>query len=160
MRGLLADITSGFGLGICQQLLTNLSLPPDEPIPVSVPQASALGPSQRHLLDSPRSTKHISSSSLPVLTLVLACRSGPRAEEARRVLLEGHELELEVRARQGMPVRRGWREGLKIIWEAVDLDSLSGPHGVIQFCARMSDTCVRYDRMRLMPGIRTSRHCI
>ena len=136
-----ANAYSGFGLGICQVLLSNLSLPPGQPIPVSTPQASALPPSQRHLLDAdPEPTEHISSSSPPTLTLILACRSGPKAEEARQLLIKGHELELEQRANQGLPVRKGWKEGLKIVWEPVDLDSLGGSNGVIQFCARLTET--------------------
>jgi len=156
-----AHPSSGFGLGICQQLLSNLSLPPGEPIPISVPQASALPPSERHLIEtSTNSAKHVNASAPPTLTLILACRSGSKAEEARQVLLQGHELELEQRASRGMPVRKGWKEGLRIVWESVDLDTLGGSNGVIQFCNRLTETYVSFHRGRLRSATLISHRCI
>jgi 3-keto steroid reductase len=117
---LLADlpVSSGFGLGICNQVIRALSLPPGHSIPISTPQSSATPSTLRHLIpsaDSPAtsksaaaSTKHVPTTPPPTLTLILACRSRTNGENAREILLETHDRELKERARNGMPVREGW----------------------------------------------------
>ncbi|OCF78562.1 3-keto sterol reductase [Kwoniella mangroviensis CBS 8886] len=131
---------SGFGLGICEQLLSNLSLPPSTSIPISTPQLTALPPSLRNdfnedELDEP--TKYIEEDP-PTLTLILACRSEAKALEARRILLDKHEQELRERQEiSGEEVRKGWKEGLRIVWEGVDLDNPGGGNGVLGFCERL-----------------------
>lgn len=185
------DLTiSGFGLGICHLLLSSLSLPTGTPIPYSIPQTSALAPSQRHLSDNetiskpllttwtdftpsssssssfPSSSSSTTSSSPaqnthstqnqnggpststtpktlipdqapPTLTLILACRSGQKAAEAIRIIKTRHEKELRKREKRGEIIREGWREGLKIVWEKVELDSVGGEGGVFAFCDRI-----------------------
>jgi 3-keto steroid reductase len=133
---------SGFGLGICHQLLSNLSYPPGTPIRATTPQLSALHTSQHHLLEAESSNaapKQIPSPP-PTLTLILACRSQAKAEEAREIILAQHDAELAARASRGEPVREGWREGLRVVWEGIDLDAVGGPKGVLQFCERLKRT--------------------
>ena len=129
---------SGFGLGICHQLLSNLSLPPGTPLPASTPQRSALPPSKQYLCDTdPGPSKHVPTSPPPTLTLILACRSKSKAEEAIEIVSKRHEKELQARADAGMPTREGWKDGLRIVWEPVDLDAVGGPLGVLSFCERV-----------------------
>ncbi len=135
------DRCSGCGLGICQQLLRNLSLPPSTPMPASIPQPSALAPSQRYLLDQKtESDKRVPPDPPPTLTLILACRSASKAEIARRALFKQHEKELSRRQRDGQPATAGWRDKMRIVSEVVDLDSLGGKNGVLAFCERMKET--------------------
>ncbi|WVQ95483.1 hypothetical protein IAU59_002580 [Kwoniella sp. CBS 9459] len=131
---------SGFGLGLCQQLLANLSLPPDAEIPASKPQSTALPPSLQYLLHRPPSetTTHIPSPP-PTLTLILACRSEKKAIEAREILLKKHTKDLEDRKRRGDRVREGWTDGLRVVWEGVDADSPGGKNGVLAFCERLKE---------------------
>ncbi|WVW80930.1 hypothetical protein I302_102921 [Kwoniella bestiolae CBS 10118] len=127
---------SGFGLGICEQLLSNLSLPPHTPIPISTPQLTALPPSLRGSFDEDEDeepTKHIDENP-PALTLILACRSEKKALAAKQILLDKHEKELKEREEMGEEIRRGWLEDLKIVWEGVDLDNPGGGSGVLGFC--------------------------
>jgi 3-keto steroid reductase len=152
---LLADlpVSSGFGLGICNQVIRALSLPPGHSIPISTPQSSATPSTLRHLIpsaDSPAtsksaaaSTKHVPTTPPPTLTLILACRSRTNGENAREILLETHDRELKERARNGMPVREGWREGLRVVIETVDLDSVGGDNGILSFTERIKDRSVR-----------------
>ncbi|WVF67920.1 hypothetical protein IAT40_002682 [Kwoniella sp. CBS 6097] len=131
---------SGFGLGLCHQLLSNLSLPPGSDIPASKPQSTALPPSLQYLLHQPPSetTTHIPSPP-PTLTLILACRSEQKANEARAILLKRHLKDLENRKKRGEKVREGWTEGLRLVWEGADLDSPGGKNGVLAFCERLKE---------------------
>ncbi|WWD20640.1 hypothetical protein CI109_105116 [Kwoniella shandongensis] len=138
---------SGYGLGICQALLTNLSLPPGHPIPASTPMPTALPPSMRHLLDhssSEEPTKSISDRDSPTLTIILACRSESKALEARQILLDGHEKDLEKRRKKGIFPAKGWKDGLRIVWEGLDLDNpglgkAGRDDGLLGFCERLKD---------------------
>ncbi|OCF31811.1 3-keto sterol reductase [Kwoniella heveanensis BCC8398] len=131
---------SGFGLGLCQQLLYNLSFPPGSDIPAAKPQSTALPPSLQYLLHQPPSatTPHIPSPP-PALTLILACRSETKAIEAKEILLKRHLRDLENRKKRGEKVREGWRDGLRVVWEGVDLDSPGGQNGVLAFCERLKE---------------------
>ncbi|WVQ82968.1 hypothetical protein IAT38_005104 [Cryptococcus sp. DSM 104549] len=133
---------SGYGLGICQQLLTNLSLPSGYPMPASMPQATSLPPSLQHLLSSScEAAVSASKAAQPntTLTLILACRSEAKANIAREALLKRHKKELEKRKKQGVPEKEGWWDGLRIVWEGVNLDSVGGENGVLAFCQRLID---------------------
>ncbi|WVR08606.1 hypothetical protein IAU60_005661 [Kwoniella sp. DSM 27419] len=130
---------SGFGLGLCQQLLSNLSLPPGTPMPASTPQLSATPPALRHYLSQLDDLTKEVPSPPPTLTLILACRSETKAKEAREILLRKHHWDLEKREARGEPVREGWKEGLRVVWEAVDLDAMGGKNGVLAFCERLKD---------------------
>ncbi|KAK8850457.1 hypothetical protein IAR55_004375 [Kwoniella newhampshirensis] len=157
---------SGYGLGICQALLSNLSLPPGHPVPASTPQPTALPPSLQHLLspssssspplDRGKATKSISETKPPTLTLILACRSETKALEARQTLLEGHEKELSKREKKGMQSREGWLEGLRIVWEGLNLDDpgMGGKgNGVLGFCERLKDGYPHITTLYLNAGI-------
>nr|ODN93991.1 3-keto sterol reductase [Cryptococcus depauperatus CBS 7841] len=126
---------SGYGLGVCQQLLTNLSLPSSVPMPGLLPQATAVPPLLRPLIDSSPSDTSVSGPET-TLTLVLACRSQKKAQEAKKILLKRHEKELQKREARGL-MKQGWREGLHIVWEGVDLDRPGGDTGVLSFCDRL-----------------------
>ncbi|WWC65125.1 uncharacterized protein I303_107739 [Kwoniella dejecticola CBS 10117] len=130
---------SGFGLGICEQLLYNLSLPPGTPIPISTPQLTALPPSLRSTFNPDADSKPTEEipDAPPTLTLILACRSRSKAELAREILLEKHEKDLAARRKRGEAERIGWKEGLRIVWEGVDLDNPGGGNGVLGFCERV-----------------------
>jgi 3-keto steroid reductase len=69
--------------------------------------------------------------------LVLACRSQTRAEEAKNILLTSHEAELQTRKEQGISVRPGWKEGLRIDFEQLDLETPGGKAGILSFCNRV-----------------------
>ena len=133
---------SGIGLGICHILLSNLSLPAGTPIPASTLQLSALAPSQKHLFEpTPEPDKEIPRGHPPVLTLILACRSGSKAQIAKQVILRRHEKDLaQRRKRKGIAERQGWREGLEIVWEVVDLDTVGGKNGILAFCNRLKES--------------------
>lgn len=73
------------------------------------------------------------------LTLILACRSGKKAAEAQRYLERKHNEELAAREREGQMINDGWREGLKIIWEPLDMDAMGGPNGVLGFSERLKN---------------------
>lgn len=75
----------------------------------------------------------------PTLTLILACRSQKNADATERALLQAHEEELDKRRSEGKPVREGWKDGLKIVSELVDLDSLGGPNGILTMCQRVRE---------------------
>ncbi|RSH85207.1 hypothetical protein EHS25_005014 [Saitozyma podzolica] len=154
---------SGFGLGICNQVIRALSLPPGHSIPISTPQSSATPSTLRHLIpsaDSPAtsksaaaSTKHVPTTPPPTLTLILACRSRTNGENAREILLETHDRELKERARNGMPVREGWREGLRVVIETVDLDSVGGDNGILSFTERIKDRYPHVTSLFLNAGL-------
>ncbi|OWZ66649.1 hypothetical protein AYX15_02117 [Cryptococcus neoformans] len=130
---LVTGANSGYGLGICHQLLSNLSLPSTVPIPASTPQPTALPPSMR---DSIRSNSlQPTKTSVPetTLTLILACRSGAKAQEAIDILWKKHKSDLEKRKKKGLAAKEGWLEGLRIVWEGVNLDSPGGENGILAF---------------------------
>ncbi|ORY29655.1 hypothetical protein BCR39DRAFT_531477 [Naematelia encephala] len=128
MIAVVTGANAGFGFGICVQLLRNLSLPSGTPLPLTA-QVSKIPDSPASLKDNCSSSS--SSSELlarppPTFTLILACRSQARAEKARTLLLARHDKELARRKKRGLPIREGWREGLRVEWEAVDLDAMGG----------------------------------
>lgn len=134
---LVTGANSGYGLGICHQLLSNLSLPSTVPIPASTPQPTALPPSMR---DSIRSNSlQPTKISVPetTLTLILACRSGAKAQEAIDILWKKHKSDLEKRKKKGLAAKEGWLEGLRIVWEGVNLDSPGGENGILAFTERV-----------------------
>lgn len=134
---LVTGANSGYGLGICHQLLSNLSLPSTVPIPASTPQPTALPPSMR---DSIRSNPlQPTKISMPetTLTLILACRSGAKAQEAIDILWKKHKSDLEKRKKKGLAAKEGWLEGLRIVWEGVNLDSPGGENGILAFTERV-----------------------
>lgn len=119
-------------------------MPLGAPLPASTPQALALGPSQRHLLDEvDEPDKEIPPDHPQTLTIILACRSGSKAEISRKAIIKRHEKELARRERKGIPVREGWREGLELIWEGVDFDSVGGSNGILTLCERLKEKSVR-----------------
>ncbi|KAK4686947.1 hypothetical protein P7C73_g3174, partial [Tremellales sp. Uapishka_1] len=141
MIAIVTGANSGFGLGICHLLLSSLSLPLSTPIPLSQPQPTALPAGLSCTASSSvSSAKTVPSSPPPTLTLILACRSGQKASEAISLVLKKHYKELEQRRKAGVPVREGWKEGLKLVWEKVDLDSVGGKNGVLTFCERIRST--------------------
>lgn len=133
--------SSGFGQGICNLLLRSLSLPPGSPIPASTPHLPAIPFELQALLPGPEDPftdeKKVPRGPPPTLTLILAVRSRRNGDAAREQILAVHEKELEARRRRGLPVREGWRDGLQLVVETVDLDSVGGDHGVLQFCERI-----------------------
>ncbi|WWC72497.1 uncharacterized protein I206_106459 [Kwoniella pini CBS 10737] len=146
---------SGFGLGICQQLLYNLSFPPGTPIPISTPQLTALPPSLRSEFDAESAQKPTEQipNPPPTLTLILACRSRSKAELAREILLEKHEKDLIERRKRGEKERSGWKEGLKIVWEGVDLDNPGGGNGVLGFCESLKSKYPHITTLYLNAGM-------
>jgi len=137
------ESSSGYGLGICHQLLRNLSLPPGTPLPASTLQPLALAPSQKHLLDEIETSepdKEIPLDDSTTLTLILACRSPTTAAAAKEAIMKRHGEEMAKREKQGLPVRKGWREGLRVVVEQVDLDAVGGKRGVLAFCERLKET--------------------
>lgn len=73
------------------------------------------------------------------LTLILACRSGAKAQEAIDILWKTHKSDLEKRKKSGLAVKEGWLEGLEIVWEGVNLDSPGGKNGILAFTERVKD---------------------
>lgn len=109
-------------------------------MPASRLQPTALAPSQKHLLkEIDDSAKDVSLEDPPTLTLILACRSLENAEYTKSAILKRHDKELARRRKQGTRVRKGWREGLKVDCEIVDLDSVGGKDGVLAFCERLRE---------------------
>lgn len=137
---LVTGANSGYGLGICHQLLSNLSLPSTVPMPASTPQPTALPPSMQDSIHSSSSLQP-TKTSVPdtTLTLILACRSGAKAQEAIDVLWKKHKSDLEKRKKRGLAVKEGWLEGLEIVWEGVNLDSPGGKNGILAFTERVKD---------------------
>ncbi|WVQ73233.1 hypothetical protein IAR50_002799 [Cryptococcus sp. DSM 104548] len=146
---------SGYGFGICQELLTELSLPSSVPMRASTPQKTALAPSLQHLLHSPNSTEPTHSSPPDTtLTIILACRSEKKALEARDLLISGHLEELAKRRKEGkIGEKAGWREGLRIEWEGLDLDSPGGQNGVLGFCERLGEIYPHITTLYLNAGM-------
>lgn len=136
---LVTGANSGYGLGICHQLLSNLSLPSTVPIPASTPQPTALAPSMRDSI--PSNSLRPTKTSVPdtTLTLILACRSGAKAQEAIDMLWKKHKSDLEKRKKKGLAVKKGWLEGLRIVWEGVNLDSPGGTNGILAFTERVKN---------------------
>ncbi|ODO10136.1 hypothetical protein I350_02364 [Cryptococcus amylolentus CBS 6273] len=145
----------GYGFGICQQLLTNLSLPSSVPMRASTPQQSALAPSLQHLLQSPKSAEPTKSSPPnTTLTIILACRSETKALEARDRLIFGHLEELAKRKKEGkVGEKPGWREGLRIEWEGLDLDSPGGKYGALAFCEKLGEKYPHITTLYLNAGM-------
>ncbi|BEJ16456.1 hypothetical protein CspHIS471_0510610 [Cutaneotrichosporon sp. HIS471] len=125
---------SGFGLGLCHDLLANLSVGVGQRVPAAQPRPTAIAPS---LLNSETKTG-IMPSPHPTLTLILACRSQRNADEARSKILEQHAQDLRMRRSAGESIPPGWEEGLRVESELVDLDCVGGPKGVLSFCQRIS----------------------
>jgi 3-keto steroid reductase len=94
----------------------------------------------------------------PSLTLILACRSKARAQEAKDVLLKGHEAELERRLDAGLPVREGWRDGLRIEFEPIDMDAVGGSNGVLAFCERVKERWVSFRLEVLSASLTLTRY--
>lgn len=134
---------SGFGLGICHELLRNLSVDSGVPVPSAVPQLAALPSPLSGLLDGPGAAAASTAASLPrphpTFTLVLACRSEKNAIAARDAVLARHKKDLAARRRKGIPVPYGWEEGLRVEYELVDLDSVGGDKGLLSFARRIGD---------------------
>lgn len=129
---------SGFGLGICNALLQNLSVPSGASIPVATAQVSALSPALAASFDAgAASAAAAMPRPHPTLTLVLACRSEANAVQARAAILAQHKRDLAARRRAGTPVPEGWEEGLRVEYELVDLDALGGSRGTLAFAQRM-----------------------
>lgn len=100
----------------------------------------------------------------PSLTLILACRSQKNADVTERALLQAHEEELEKRRAEGKPVREGWKDGLRIVTELVDLDSVGGPNGILTMCQRVRERFVSLATLAWLSAdrvvaIRTSHAC-
>ncbi|WWC92215.1 uncharacterized protein L201_007169 [Kwoniella dendrophila CBS 6074] len=151
---------SGFGLGICHQLLSNLSLAPGSKIPVSEPQLTALPPSLRsdpHLFtqddDDEDEEKEIDYDNPPTLTLILACRSEKKANEAINILLERHEKDLKNRREKGEIIRKGWKENLRTVYEQLDLDNPGSGSGVLGFCQRLKERYPHITTLYLNAGM-------
>jgi len=87
-----------------------------------------------------KATTFVSDDKPLTLTLILACRSGKKAAEAIEIVKKKHFKELEKRRRKGIAVREGWLEGLKIVWEPVELGNVGGKNGVLTFCERIKET--------------------
>ncbi|WRT70614.1 uncharacterized protein IL334_007612 [Kwoniella shivajii] len=149
---------SGFGLGICQQLLSNLSLPVGSSIPASTPQSTAMPPSLRSSFKTSSSkekakAKEEIADPPATLTLILACRSQSKAEEAKQILLTIHEKDLKNRIDRGEKVRTGWKEGLRIEWQGLDLDNPGGGNGVLGFCERLKEKYPHVTTLYLNAGM-------
>lgn len=50
-----------------------------------------------------------------------------------------HELGLIGRKMRGAEERKGWLEGLEIVFEELDVDRVGGQGGVLDFAARIRD---------------------
>lgn len=133
---------SGFGLGICQALLSNLSVCGDTPVPCAVPTESSLPPALAPLLSDEGSAAARTAARMPsphpTLTLILACRSEKNATAARTKILDAHNAELAARRKRGIPIPDGWIEGLRVEFEPVDLDAVGGPNGILAFTRRIA----------------------
>jgi 3-keto steroid reductase len=132
---------SGFGLGLCHDLLANLSVGVGQRVPAAQPRPTAIAPSLTDLGSmekAPSEPTGVMPSPHPSLTLVLACRSQKNAEEARAKILEQHAHDLQTRRSAGEVIPAGWEEGLRVEYELVDLDCVGGPTGVLSFCQRIS----------------------
>ncbi|BEI79618.1 hypothetical protein CcaverHIS002_0101470 [Cutaneotrichosporon cavernicola] len=125
---------SGFGLGLCHDLLANLSVGVGQRVPAAQPRPTAIAP---RLLNS-ETKAGIMPSPHPTLTLILACRSQRNADEARAKILEQHTQDLRMRRSAGESIPPGWEEGLRVESELVDLDCVGGPKGLLSFCQRIS----------------------
>lgn len=130
-------LPSGIGLSLGELLLSQLSLPETEPVPASRPQPLAIPAHIQQQLNNETPTKYIPGSPPVTLTLVLACRSGKKAAEAKQYLEQKHEAELLSRERSGQAVKEGWRDGLEIVWEPLDMDAVGGSNGVLGFSERL-----------------------
>jgi 3-keto steroid reductase len=106
-------------------------------VPASRPQLLAIPAHLRDQAAEQGSTQYIPSSSPVTLTLILACRSGKKAAEAKQHLEQKHEAELYSREQSGQKVKEGWREGLQIVWESLDMDAVGGSDGVLGFSERL-----------------------
>jgi hypothetical protein len=127
-------------LGICHQLLSNLSLPPNIPPPAATPKAISVAPAQLHLLDDDQTSVDDEEKrrATPItLTLILACRSRARAEEAKDIILQKHARELAKRRQKGISVPAGWEEGLSVVFEGVDMDAVGGSNSILEFTERL-----------------------
>lgn len=132
---------SGFGLGLCHDLLANLSVGVGQRVPAAQPRPTAIAPCLTDLGSmekAPSEPTGVMPSPHPSLTLVLACRSQKNAEEARAKILEQHAHDLQTRRSAGEVIPTGWEEGLRVEYELVDLDCVGGPTGVLSFCQRIS----------------------
>lgn len=67
----------------------------------------------------------------------MACRSRSKAEEAIRNLYKEHELGLIGRRVRGEKERKGWWEGLRIVYEELDVDKVGGKGGLLDFSERI-----------------------
>lgn len=128
-------IHSGLGYGYCQRLLRQLSTappaaPPDTRLhPRNVPQPTVGADSRFSNADVVRSP--------PTLTLIMACRSRSKAEQAIASLLHEHDLGLTGRRVRGERERPGWQAGLRIVYEELDVDKVNGKGGVLDFAGRI-----------------------
>lgn len=133
--------SSGFGLGLCHDLLANLSVGEGQRVPAATPRPTAIAPSLVDLGSmekAPNEPTGVMPAPHPTLTLILACRSQRNADEARTKILEQHAHDLRTRRSAGESIPKGWEEGLRIEAELVDLDCVGGPMGVLSFCQRVS----------------------
>lgn len=58
---------------------------------------------------------------------------------AIKQLKKQHELGLIGRKMRGAEERKGWLEGLEIVFEELDVDRVGGRGGVLDFAARIRD---------------------
>lgn len=71
------------------------------------------------------------------MTLILACRNKSKAEQAIRELYHRHDMGLAGRKMRGEKEVPGWREGLRIVFEELDVDRVGGKGGVLHFAERI-----------------------
>ncbi len=87
------------------------------------------------------------------LTLILACRSLKKAQAAKEEILERHLRMLEQRRRQrGWEAPAGWKEGLRIEIELLDVDSPAGENGILAFCDRLKARSVLSREVQAIRG--------
>ncbi|KAH8089227.1 hypothetical protein HD553DRAFT_267755 [Filobasidium floriforme] len=145
---------AGLGLGYCHRILRQLSTAPTAPPPDALELPLEPGHSPRRLaLKDASLSNFVNTQPPPTLTLILACRSRQRAEVAIKQLKKQHELGLIGRKMRGAEERKGWLEGLEIVFEELDVDRVGGQGGVLDFASRIRDNYPHLTTLVLNAGI-------